>query len=307
MLHTILVPLDGSAFAETALPTAFHLARRDKAEVRLVMVQEPALPVMRTRGTRVVDPTFDQDIRQEARRYLDELLGRIPASDRSRTRTELLEGGIVETLAAHTREAKADLVVMTTHARGGMSRAWLGSVADGLLRRSPVPVLLLRPDDGAKRGEDVTGFRRVLIPVDGSAVGDQVIERAAGVAGTEGVQYTLLRVLAATMAPTQTVLPRRGETPATQAQRATVEHQLEATADVLRSRGLAVEVRIGVNDNPARAILDYEEEWSADLVAMATRSRGGVERLVLGSVADKVLRGSDCPLLVWNPLEADEG
>lgn len=303
MLHTILVPLDGSAFAETALPTAFHLARRDDADVLVVRVHEPALPVTRTRGARVVDPTLDQVLREEERRYLDELPARLPASDRARVRIELLEGGIVETLAAHTRAAGTDLVVMTTHARGGLSRAWLGSVADGLLRRSPVPVLLLRPG-GAER-EEAAGYRRVLLPLDGSEVGEQVIERAVSVAGTEGVGYTLLRVLAASMTPTQTVLPRRGETPATQTQRATVEHQLEATADALRSRGLMVNVRIGVNDSPARGILDYAEEWNADLVAMATHSRGGVERLLLGSVADKVLRESDRPLLLWNPLETE--
>ena len=61
-----------------------------------------------------------------------------------------------------------------------------------------------------------------------------------------------------------------------------------------------------MNDSTAQDILDYAEDWGADLVAMATRSRGGVERLVLGSVADKVLRGSDRPLLLWSPLEAGE-
>ena len=66
MLHTILVPLDGSAFAETALPTAFHLARRDDADVLVVRVHEPALPVTRTRGARVVDPTLDQVLRWNA-------------------------------------------------------------------------------------------------------------------------------------------------------------------------------------------------------------------------------------------------
>ena len=94
MLHRMLVPLDGSAFAEKALPTAFHLARRDSAEVRLVMVLEPALRVTLTRGAPVLDPALDQELRREARRYLDVLLGRIGARDRARIHTELLEGGI---------------------------------------------------------------------------------------------------------------------------------------------------------------------------------------------------------------------
>ena len=113
-------------------------------------------------------------------------------------------------------------------------------------------------------------------------------------------------MLAATTSPAHAVLPRRGEAPSTRAQRATVEDLLEAAADDLRARGLTVDTRIAVNDSTAQGILDYAEDWGADLVAMATRSRGGVERLVLGSVADKVLRGSDRPLLLWSPLEAGE-
>lgn len=303
MIHRILVPLDGSPFAEAALPYAFHLARRDAAEVQLVTVRERPLPVTRAQGAPVRDPAFDQEQRREARRYLDVLLGRIAASDRARIRTELLEGPVADTLAAHARTAMADLVVMTTHARGGVSRAWLGSVADGLLRRSPVPLLMLRPGEARTPVEDVAGFRRVLLPQDGSAASEQVIGHAINVAGVEGVRYVLLRVLAAGESPVRAALPRRGETPSSRAQRATVEARLDATADTLRSRGLTVDTHVVVDDSPARGILDYAVESGADLVAMTTRSRGGLERLVLGSVADQVLRGAERPLLVWNPTE----
>ena len=127
------------------------------------------------------------------------------------------------------------------------------------------------------------------------------VERAVEVAGREDVHYTLLRVLAATTSPAHAVLPRRGEAPSTRAQRATVQDLLEAAADDLRARGLTVDTRIAVNDSTAQGILDYAEDWGADLVAMATRSRGGLERFLLGSVADRVLWKAETALLLWNP------
>ena len=307
MLQRIIVPLDGSPFAEHALPTAYGLARRHGAQVELVMVQDAPLPVARPGGAPVRDPELDRELRREARRYLDVLLGRIDAGDRARSATMLLDGPIVETLASHASASAADLLVMTTHARGGLSRAWLGSVADGVVRRSAVPVLLVRPVEptGGHPGE--AAFRHVLLPLDGSTAGELVIRRAIDVAGADGVQFTLLRVLAPEDSATRALLPRRGEQPSTRAQRATVEALLESQAEGLRSRGLVARTQTLVHDSAAACILEYAKASGADLVAMSTRSRGGVERLVLGSVADKVLRGSDRPLLLLNPTEAETG
>jgi nucleotide-binding universal stress UspA family protein len=301
MLQSIIVPLDGSAFAEHALPTAFSLARRHGARVELVMVREPPLPVSRTGSAPVRDPEFDREVRRQARRYLDVLLGRIDAGDRARSGTLLLDGSIVETLASHASATAADLLVMTTHARGGVSRVWLGSVADGVVRRSAIPVLLVRPAEAAGGQPAEVAFRQVLLPMDGSPTGEMVIQRAVDIAGADGVQYTLLRVLAQEDSSARALLPRRGEQPSSRTQRATVEALLDAQATELRSRGLSVRTHTLVNDSAAAGILEYAKASDADLIAMSTRSRGGIERLVLGSVADKVLRGSDRPLLLLNP------
>ncbi len=302
MLQRIMVPLDGSAFAEAALPAAFHLARRDSARVRLVMVREAPLPPTRIGSAPVLDPALDQALLREARSYLDVLLGRISAGDRARVSTALLLGDTVETLADRVRDEVVDLVVMTTHGRGGVSRAWLGSVADGLVRRSPAPILLLRPGERTGgRGEG--GFPRVLVPLDGSPTGDRMIEHALAVAGAEQVEYILLRVLAASESPLRAALPQRGETVSSRTQRATVEALLASRAEALRSRGLSVTTQIVVDDSAARGILGGAAEGGAELIAMATRSRGGLERMLLGSVADEVLRSWDRPLLLWNPAE----
>jgi nucleotide-binding universal stress UspA family protein len=303
MLRRILVPLDGSRFAEEALPAALRLSRRDAAQLDLVTVQEPPLPIARTGGAPVRDPAFDRELQRQARAYLDQLLGRLEAGDRPRATAALLGGRTVETLLEHIQAREVDLVVMTTHARGGASRAWLGSVADGLVRRSPVPVLLLRPAEEEGVAPEDGRFTRVLFPLDGAPGGEQIIEPAVEVAGTERVHYTLLRVLASGVSPLSEVLPRRGDAPTTRAQRSTVESALETTAETLRSRGLDVRVQTVTDDTPARGILEYAVENGVELIAMTTRSKGGLERWLLGSVADKVLRGTTRPLLLLNPTD----
>jgi nucleotide-binding universal stress UspA family protein len=84
-------------------------------------------------------------------------------------------------------------------------------------------------------------------------------------------------------------------------QRATVQATVDLEAERLRARGLKVQPQVVVNDDPADAILRHAAEHDIDLIAMATRSRGGLERLLLGSVADRVVRQAGIPVLLWNP------
>jgi nucleotide-binding universal stress UspA family protein len=108
-------------------------------------------------------------------------------------------------------------------------------------------------------------------------------------------------VLASEESALAEVLPRRGEPMTTRAQRATVESLLESTAQALRRRGLEVEAESVTNDAPADGIVDYAVENGIDLIAMTTRSKGGLERWFLGSVADKVLRGPRGPCSCSTP------
>jgi nucleotide-binding universal stress UspA family protein len=304
MLGRIMVPLDGSAFAEAALPTASLLARRNGSGLYLVRVHEPALPMVGP-GVAWYDPTLELDLERHGRRYLDVLLGRIDAQERWRTVTAYLHGPVTECLSGYVRDSAIDLVVMTTHARGGVGRAWLGSVADGLVRHSVAPVLLVRPE---RETPAATGagpvFRRVLLPVDGGAAEDRMIEHAIMVAGKTGVEYTLLRVITSGAPAVRPPLPRRGENPGSRLQRATVEVALGVKAEGLRARGIRVQPQVVVNDDGAEGILGYAAAHEFDLVAMATRSRGGLERLLLGSVADRVLHNGRIALLLWNPGQA---
>lgn len=305
MLGRIMVPLDGSAFAETALLTASLLARRHGSGMHLVRVHQPPPPVVVPGGGGAVhDPALDREFEHGGRQYLDVLSRRSDALGRWRTVTAYLRGPVSECLSRYVRDQAIDLVVMTTHARGGLDRAWLGSVADELVRHSVAPVLLVRPGREALAPDAPSVFRRVLLPVDGGAAEDRMIEHALSVAGATGVEYTLLRVVTSGTPSAHLPRPRRGADPGSRAQRATVQVALGVKAEELRARGLVVRPEVRVDDDPAEGILAYAAANDFDLLAMATRSRGGVERLLLGSVADRVLRKARISLLLWNPAPA---
>jgi nucleotide-binding universal stress UspA family protein len=296
-----MVPLDGSEFSEAALTTASRVARRHGSSIHLVRVHEPALPVVGP-GVAWYDPALELELEREGRRYLEVLRGRL---ERWRTVTAYLHGPVTDRLTSYVRAQGIDLVVMRTHARGGLARAWLGSVADGLVRRSVSPVLLLRPGRETPVAPAVEPvFRRVLLPLDGGTAGERMIEHAALVAGLTGVEYTLLRVVTSGAPAGGPPLPRRGEDPGSRVQRATVEVALGLKAEELRARGWRARTQVVVNDDAAEGILDYATAQGFDLIAMATRSHGGLERLLLGSVAHRVLHTAPSALLLWNPGEA---
>jgi nucleotide-binding universal stress UspA family protein len=302
MMQRIMVPLDGSTFSESALSTAFGIARRHGSTVHLVRVHEPPAPVAGPDGIALYDPGVEQELEEKGRRYLDVMRAWTNGDDRAQAVTAYLHGPVTESLSTYARNEAIDLVVMTTHARGGVSRAVLGSVADGLMRNSLTPVLLVRPGQPAGPAPDTTPvFRRVLLPVDGGPVGDRMIEHAVAVTGAPGVEYTLLRVVTTGGGTVRAALPHRGEDPGSRVQRATVQSALGNKAKELAARGLVARPQVVVENDAAEAILRYARDNGFDLVAMATRSRGGLERMLLGSVADQVLRKAETALLLWNP------
>jgi nucleotide-binding universal stress UspA family protein len=216
----------------------------------------------------------------------------------------VLEGLAADQLYVHATAFGADLVVMTTHGYGPLSSMWVGSVADTLVRRLPMPIVLTRPHDEAlDLLEEIHNqpFEHVLIPLDGSAVAEDILEPALALGAAMGARYTLLQAIQ---------VPVLGYAPAAHAVgleeqmlaewRAEAQAYLDQVADRLRGQGYQVDTYISIGPS-AIAILDYAREQAADLIALATHGRGGVVRMLLGSVADKVVRGAGTPVLIRRP------
>ena len=304
MPSTILVPLDGSAFSAKALPVAAAIARRTGALVHVVSVLDPSAYVPFVPGE-VLVPVMDTDA-LAARREADAEAVRAEAArlvaEGVRAEGQLLEGTVVEALAEFAVSCGADLVVMTTHGRSGLERLWLGSVATSFLQRAPCPVYLVRPTGGATATDLPTGT--MLVPLDGSAFAESMLPRAAEFAQSLGMSMRLFTVAipnAIPMAPFGTEALLADESDLTRQEQEARERliALAATLPVPTSTDVATDM------TAARAIIEQAGADDVGLVAMATHGRTGLMRLVMGNVADSVLREVPKPMLLYRPVAAE--
>ncbi len=306
MLDQLLVTLDGSEFGEHALPFARAIGRATGASVNLSHVNVAEIPTDLLQNTPFqyegvsMEAYRDKDV-QDSRQYLlrreQALKEELPDN---RVCSALLEGYVTEALERHAREIGAKLIVMTTHGRTGVSRAWLGSVADSLVRNSSFPLLVIRP---LEDGETFPGarFEKLLVPLDGSQLGEQILAPALELGKPMGSKFTLLHVVS----PQVTVGARVSPLPTGRLQERLkkAEAYLAGVAERVEKEGVEVETVIESHFAPARAILNTAEDRGMDLIAIATHGYTGVKRTLLGSVTDKVLRGAKWPLLLVRPRE----
>lgn len=301
MLDRILIPLDRSTLAEQAIPIATALARASSAALDLVLAHKP--------GTREepFTPSWSDLHDPEDWRYLRQVA------------TELGDAGVpatvdvrcappVTAIRQRQREIGADLIVMTSHGRTGLSRTWLGSVADGVIRTADVPVLIVRAgSERQRRDAGAALYRQILVPIDGSPLSATILEPALALAKACRARVTLLRVIepSATYVYDVSVptFPTRIPDPeATLDAESLAEAELAALAHRLsHEHGIIVDTMVTIGA-PAVAILDAAHAIHADLVAMTTHGYGAA-RYVLGSVTDGVLRGGHLPMLVYRPSE----
>jgi len=296
MLRTILVPLDGSVFAEHALPLAVALGRRCGATIRLLRMVPPLadylfLPPLPS------DP-LDRQLRElhqtDAQTYLDGVVHRLKDADCVVCDVMEEVEGISESICADVVKTGVDLIVMTSHGRGAVARFWLGSIADKLVRTAPVPVLLARPPEQlpAVDLEHPARLKHLLLALDGNADAERIVEPALAIGKATGADYTLVRVVRPAF-PNLLSAGKKWD----EQNRLKAEDYLRTVAERLRAGGATVQTRVHVAEQPAAAILQEAATVGADLIALETHGRG-VSRLLIGSVADKVVRGSSLPVLV---------
>lgn len=289
MSPTIVVPLDGSSLADRAMPYATALARATGARLVLVRAPSPRELWQAPEGSR--GPTAELEDAAtmaraegvEAEPYLYPIY--LP---------EEVPGAIVD--AAVDRHA--DLIVMSTNGRSGLGRWLWGSVADQVLRRAEVPVLLIPAT--CERSWAAGEPRRILVSLDGSPLAEEALDPARELAAALGTDLLLLQVVDLS-GPDVTA----GHGAATiEAGLANARRYLDAIVARLEAAGASVSVRLEVG-LPARVIAAVAHEQGAGLIAMATHGRSGLTRAILGSVATGVLQRATVPLLLVRPATAE--
>jgi nucleotide-binding universal stress UspA family protein len=293
MFTTILVPLDGSPIAERALPHATALARATGARLALIRAAQEHT-VLGLNG-----PMARVSAMEEAESYLATVAARLRGEGFS-VDTGVFHGGATEAIPAEAEIREANLIVMATHGWGGLGRLHYGNVAETILRRTTVPILLVRAWARESRHDPFVGQPRVLVPLDGSPFAEAALPVAAQLSRALGGELVLLHAVSPfeQVFMPETALadfPAREEARGKEAR--TYLHAL-ASAGTAGDGPISFDVRLDV---PTLAIEDAAREHRAALVVMATHGRTALGRLALGSVADAVLQHSRVPLLLVRP------
>jgi nucleotide-binding universal stress UspA family protein len=303
MYTSILVPYDGSVHSARALPVAAALAARSGASVQLAIVHDPSAYIPFVPGE-VAIPVYDQELVQAHRdrdqQVLEAAVAHLQQQGISASGA-LLDGTIVEALGEHLQASGADLVVMTTHGRSGFERLRLGSVATAFLTRTTVPVLLVR-GAGSEPPEHQAPLPTgaLLCTLDGSQFAEEVLPHARTFAEATGMSMHLVAVTvphSISMAPfgTEALLADDSALAAEEHVREEYLQRIAATCPA------GTTVRAITDMSVSRGILDAANDGPCGAIAIATHGRGGFKRMVLGSVADEVIRQAEQPILVYRP------
>jgi nucleotide-binding universal stress UspA family protein len=301
----IIVPLDGSSFGEHALPYALAISKKAGLPIHLVHVHITPMPVYSTELA-ILEGPLDSPMRARKEAYLGKLAGDLRARTKAPIKTALLEGGPVEELVDYAAHVNAGIIVMTTHGRGAFGRFWLGSVADRLMRTSPAPIFMVH---GSREPVDLDkeiALEKMLAPLDSSPFAEQILKPALDFAGVFGSRCELFQVFQDLMALDYYppfLPPEAFDAMPREQQKGEAHDYLERQAAPFRSQGKQVETKVGEAISPVEGILEEARNGKASWIALATHGRSGLPKMMLGSVADKVIRGSTMPVFVYRPRE----
>ena len=284
----IIVPLDGSELAEQALPLASAITTKHHAEILLTTAI--------SHGDRWIDNGVAGQVEAEEQaavgRYLQSVIDKLKER---RVRASMhVEWGRPHTVIGNAADREdADVIVMTTHGRSGISRWTLGSVADKVLRTLSTPLILIRPTTGAPPPNSV---KRIAVPLDGSTLAEAALPEAERLARTmEGSLLLVRAVVPAALVYGGEALP--GALPVLEDLEAEAKEYLERVAERIRKRGVKAGVAVAVGV-PAGVILELAGDNGANLVVMTTHGRSGLDRTAFGSVADAVVRRGELPVMM---------
>lgn len=299
--RTILVPVDGNPFAEHALPLALGIARRSGAQVRVMHVHSPMQSTYKPDEI-YYGSSLDDYLRRRQQAYLEGLARRLAKVTSVPVTPVFLEGRDIAHSLYESASVATDLVVMATHGRGPVGRYCFGGVADVLMRRLSVPVLFTR---GYNAPADLTGdpiMRQVLIALNGSEFAEKVLDPALALGTLSDAEHTLLQVIPSITDYSVGYPVGLERQPLVVKQQAEARSYLRTVARRFPARTSRIRTRIVLGEqSTAKAILSFAQSNDADVIALATRGRGGLARLLQGSVADQVVRSASVPVLVLRP------
>lgn len=323
MFRHIMVPLDGSTRAESALPVAARLARASGSQLTLLRVVTPAieLDIRPLSLSSTPEVALEEEV-ASANAYLAQIAASKELEGIT-MRTEALSGPVAKTLLLFAHMQQVDLIAMCSHGSTGLKRWVLGSIAEKVARHSPTPVLVLHEDGPKLTTTPASPAQpvRLLVPLDGSTLAEAALTPAvqlciALAAPWHGALH-LARVLKLPPAP-------QGEhghlTGVQEAARAEASAYLQTIAARLQhgeaaGHGLLVSTSVHMQADVAETLIHVAERGeggeagerfdTCDAIAMATHGGSNLTYWAMGSVTERILHGSKLPMLIVRPKEAE--
>lgn len=280
MYAKILVPLDGSEESKSVLPYIRALSARYGSEADILGVGI---------GSK----------KRRVNRLLEEYIYRVTNDlnqDSVKAKPIIMYGRPAEQILMYAEENGIDLIIMATHGRSGIARWWLGSVAETVVNEARTPVCLV-PNIiyEKKKLFNTASINTILLPLDGSNIGESALPHAEALAMKIGSSVSLIHVIPSPEALEVNVIGL-DFTRLNKAMHDSGENYLKDVAERIGKKGIKTNYKV-VTGDPANMIVEYAAEIKADLIAMSTHGRSGIARWVLGSVADKILHEASMP--VW--------
>jgi nucleotide-binding universal stress UspA family protein len=305
MFNRLLVPLDGSQLAQSALPYALALAGASDAAITLLTVVQP-MQLISEYSVRY-DASLEAEQIASAFVALDTTAGVLRRAG-ARVTTAVTVGSAADQILRYVEENDADCIVMATYGRGGAFHWAFGSVARKVLTAASVPTLVVRAKDVNPQPYAAARFRRILVPLDGSERAEAALPLVTQLAQQYRATVTLARIVPfpggvyfaspyAPMVATETFDEEMA------AERDGAKAWLQTVADRMRAAGIAVET-VTQDGDAASRLLGLLDRQPFDLVVMATHGRTGIARFVMGSVAERMIEASETPVLLVRTLGA---
>ena len=301
MFKRILVPLDGSALAETVLPISCYLAQQFQATLILFHVVEKAAPS---------DIHGQHHLREvsEARTYLDHIVREYSSPQVTILQDvhEVQEAGVAQTIREHAGELQTDLIVLCAHGRGGVRDILFGTIAQQVIRQGSVPVLFIRPESA--RDFDEKPIHQILLPLDGLKSHEAAVPVGAYVAAQCQAKIRLLTVV-----PTPETLPGKeaiagrfypnAKTLSLDVSAQQAENYLSGISTKLASQGILVSSSVLRGDVSAKLNETLHSD-GIDLVLLATHGQFTFDAHWEGSQTPRLLSKTPVPVLL---VRASEG
>ncbi len=293
----IVVPLDGSELSERAIPYAALYAKTFGGRILLATVWEGAEDALTS-----VLPAVAEDLFKEGERYYEKYLAKVAdkyMGEGVKIDAEVLAGNPAETILKLIEERHADVIALATHGRSGLGRWWYGSVAGEVAQRASIPRLIVGPKVLSQPAKAIK-VDAVLVPLDGSQLSESALEHGIRITKAFGAALHVVQVISPA---SQTFLFDAPSVASVDIQSQIEKGVKEYVSQVAKRAGGSTQVFTCVlRGPPADALVGYVEEHGIDLAVMASHGRGGLARVALGSVADRMLQG-EAPVYVVRPAE----